>query len=181
METKQLFVKTLDDIEKRLTSRDEYEILLIAGLLRKLLLDGDSLINQVITTEKLKIEFVVNDKSAPTTPPIPVFWSIEDGIDPETSPPFLINPIKVNKENLLKRPVIQCDGKIVTVKDLIRHMAHVEGAVHPGLPKTDEEKILKELGQTLGIGGLPAGIRLLKAIARIVLKGLEPLKTKIAN
>jgi len=53
--------------------------------------------------------------------------------------------------------------------------------VHPGLPKSDQEKILKELGQTLGIGGLPVGIRILKAISRVVLKGLAPLKDKLAS
>lgn len=181
MDKSQLFIKTIEDIEERLTSHDEYEILMIAGLLRKLLLDSNPLMNQVNQEKRLKITFTVNYRGVPQTPPIPFFWSIEDGIDPDTSVPHLSNPKKVNRDDFLKIPIILFNGRIIIVKDLILHMAHVEGAIHPGMPKSDEEKVLKELGQTLGIGGLPTGIRLLKAISRVVLKGLQQLKNEIAN
>ena len=176
-----MFIKTLEDIETRLTSYDEYEILMVAGLLRKLLLDGDSLMNQVNRGKKLKITFTINDRKIPQASSDVVFWSIEDGLDPDTSVPLLCNPKEVNKDDLLKIPIILSNGKTINIKDLIQHMAHVEGAIHPGIPKSDEEKILKGLGRILGIGGLPVGIRLLKAIARVVLRGLQPLRNEVTN
>ena len=181
MDKTRLFIKTLEDIEGRLASHDEYEILMIAGLLRKLLLDSNPLMNQANQEKKIKITFRINDRGIPQTPPIPTFWSIEDGLDPETSVAHLCNPKEVNKDSLLNTPIILFNGNTITIKDLIQHMAHVEGAIHPGTPKSDEEKILKELGQTFGIGGLPAGIRLLKAISRVVLKGLQTLRLEISN
>lgn len=181
MDKSQLFIKTLEDIEKRLASHDEYEILMIAGLLRKLLLDSNPLINQVNQEKKIKITFTVNDRGIPQAPLIPIFWSIEDGLDPETSVPHLCKPKEVNKDTLLNTPIMLSNEKIITIKDLIQHMSHVEGAIHLGIPKSNEEKILKELGQVLGIGGLPAGVRLIKAISRVVLKGLQPLRVEIEN
>jgi hypothetical protein len=41
---------------------------------------------------------------------------------------------------------------------------------------SDKEKLLKELQATLFIGGVKAGLKLMTAIARIVVKGLSPLK-----
>lgn len=169
-----LFLNTLGDIESRLETSDEYEILMISGLLRKLILENDSLVNQINKERKIKIRFLINDKNPPSFMSDLSFWSIEDGIDPDSVP---FNNVKeINIEGFLQKQVMLINGQIITVKDLIKHMANVEGAVHPGLPKTDKEKLLKELGETFGIGGLPAGIRLLKAISRVILKGLQPLK-----
>ena len=50
MDASILFLKTLEDIESRLTQKDPYEILLIAGLLRKLFLDDHPLVDQVKPT-----------------------------------------------------------------------------------------------------------------------------------
>ena len=40
-----LFPHILDDLERRTTATDEYEVLMSAALLRKLLLDGEPLTN----------------------------------------------------------------------------------------------------------------------------------------
>jgi hypothetical protein len=75
-----LFLRTLDDLEARIRPGiDEYEVLLIAGLLRKLLLDDPPLIDQVNRERKLRLRFVINAR-----PPVwqlagsepPVYWSI---------------------------------------------------------------------------------------------------------
>lgn len=177
----QLFKCTLEDIEKRLESRNEYKILMISALLRKLLLDGDPLVHQINREHRMQLTFLVNDRGVPTGKLAPMFWSIEDGLDPDTSVPHLNNPVGKNLDGFLKVPVILFQGKTITVKDVILHMAHVEGAIHSGMPKSDEEKVLKYLEENLGVGGLPAGIRLLRAIARVTIKGLQPLKNGLEN
>jgi len=53
--------------------------------------------------------------------------------------------------------------------------------VHVGAPKTAKEEALASAAQLLGIGGLPAGIRLMAAIGRVVLRGLSDLREEVAN
>jgi hypothetical protein len=176
-----LFIKTLEDIEKKMESRDEYEIILISGLLRKLLLDNNPLVNQVNQSRKLKIFFIVNDRQTPIGDNSLTFWAIEDGFDPNTSVPRLTKAIEVNKDQLLKRRIMIINRQTITVLDLIKFLSHVQGGIHVGKPTSSEEVNLKEIQKYLGIGGLPAGIRSILSISRVILKGLEPLKIAITQ
>lgn len=179
MTREELFIHTLEDIERRLQSKDEYEILMIAGLLRKLLLDRESVVDIVNRKKRSKISFTVNDREPPQYPRM-TFWSVEDGFDPDTAlAPRLLKPININKDQLLARPVMIIDGHVFSVKDLILHVSNIQGSIHAGDSRTDKEKTLTKLAETIFIGGLPAGIRLLRAVARVVLKGLDPLKTRV--
>ena len=47
MDPERLFVHALDDLERRAAATDEYEVLMAAGLLRKLLMDAHPLVDQV--------------------------------------------------------------------------------------------------------------------------------------
>lgn len=175
MNRKQLFVYTLRDIEKKLTEGNPYEILMIAGLLRKLLLDGHPLADQV-NTKRLKIRFIINDRPVPEDSRL-VLWSIEDGLDPDTAVPHLRKPIEVPRDKLLSTKVLKIGNNISTVKDVLLHLAHIEGAIHAESAKNEKDKILDKFIQKWKIGGISATLRLLKAIARIVLKGLKPLES----
>lgn len=181
MDKDQLFIKTLEDVEKKMESRDGYEVLMISGLLRKLLLDDDPLIYQVNRDRKLKIFFIVNDRQPPSGDKSLVFWSVEDGFDPNTSVPHLTKPLKVNKDQLLKRQIMIINGEAVTVLDLIKFLSNVQGGVHAGRPENIKETTLQEAQKYLGIGGLPAGIRSILSISRVVVKGLEPLRVAVVN
>ena len=55
MKKEQLFIRTIEDLDNKLNSTDDYEILMIAGLLRKLLLDGGALLDQINSRIGLKI------------------------------------------------------------------------------------------------------------------------------
>lgn len=176
-----LFIKTLEDIEKKMKSKDGYEIFMISGLLRKLLLDDNPLIHQVNQNRKLKISFIVNDRQPPVGENSLVFWSMEDGFDPNTSVPHLVKPLEVNIDQLLKRQIMIINGEIITVSNLIKFLTNVQGGVHAGKPKNKKEVALHEIQKYLGIGGLPAGIRSVLSISRVVIKGLEPLRTAITK
>ena len=88
MDPNTLFLKTLEDIEFRLAQSDPYEILLIAGLLRKLFLDEHPLVDQVNRTHRAKIKFEV---TAPLNKPDKgdknSLCSVQDGLDPDTAAP----------------------------------------------------------------------------------------------
>lgn len=176
MNIENLFVNTLKDLEVKIGSNDPYEILMATALLRKLLIDENPLVDQVNKSPRLRIGFDVNDRLVPTNVSM---WFIQDGFDPETSVPHLSKPINMNKDNMLKRPVMLINGVVITVLDLIKFQSHVQGAVHSGDPRSDKEKVLKNAEETFTVGGMPGGLRSIKAIGRVVLKGLEPLKQEV--
>jgi hypothetical protein len=183
MDVDELFLRTLDDLEQRTLTNDEYEILMSALLLRKLLLDGTPLIDRVNTIQRLKIRFPMNGES-PYERAVhelkPTYWSLEDGIDPNVNqPPGLSAPISATRDQLLARRVMFVRGSWVTVRDLIDQLAHIEGAVHCSKPEDEREELLQEVARQVYVGGLPAGIRQVRSIGRVVLHGLAPLRRAV--
>jgi hypothetical protein len=72
-------------------------------------------------------------------------------------------------------------GQQVTVRDLIDQLAHIEGAVHTAAPREPREVVLKQAAQQVFVGGLPAGVRQIQSIARVVVRGLEPLREAVLS
>jgi hypothetical protein len=183
VDTESLFLRTLDDLEKRTKVTDEYEVLLAAALLRKLLLDSPPLVDQVNATHRLKLRFRINGPTAYEEMIVSdgaVFFSVEDAIDPELDhPPGLMAPINATRDQLLARRVMVVNGEQVTIHHLIDQLAHIEGAVHRSDPRERRQCVLNEAARQLFIGGLPAGIRQIQAVARVVLRGLRPLRDAV--
>lgn len=179
-----LFLATLDDLRPRVERSNvpPYEIFMAAPLLRKLLMDASPLVDQVNRERKLKIRYPINGFSAVLDTlgiPRPVFWAIQDGLDPETSPPPLTQQIEVKRDQLLARLVMIIGEHEITVRDLIDHVSHVAGAVHAGQPQHQREQALRAASRSIQIGGYPPDTRALQAVGRVVLKGLRPLSDQI--
>jgi hypothetical protein len=179
-----LFIKTLDDLAGRVTpSRDEYEVLGISSLVRKLLLDEHPLAHTVNRERRLSVRFEIN-----VTPPIwealgeepPLFWLSQDALDPETSLPRS-RIEKVTLDQFLGTMIAYVRGRRITVKDVVLHTANVVGGVHRGEPRGEEQETLTDLAGALQIGGYQPDIRALQAIGRVVLKGLEPLRNQVES
>lgn len=166
MQIDSLLLKTVSDLRGKTDSYDEYDTFMTAPLLRKLLLDGEALVDLVNRKYKLKLLFRVNDRK-PLVMKGLTFWSIQDGFDPETA--RIANPLDVTKQEMLKIKVMVKQDKMYTVHELIDYLCHVGGAVHFNSPKARGDLLpLKEVEQQI--------IRSLKAINRVVLKGLSPLE-----
>lgn len=177
-EKEHLFLKTYEDIEKRLTEEDSYGILQISALIRKLLLDDSPLVDQVNRNYKKKIIFEITQTQLYQPGiPAPDFFSVQDGLDPDTSRPGK-QKIQINRDNFFKTPILLVKGKEYSIKDIIQYEAHVMGGVHAGSPKSDKDEILKKI-ENLFVGGYRPSLRQLKAIARVVLKAIKPLKESI--
>jgi hypothetical protein len=73
------------------------------------------------------------------------------------------------------------EGLPVTVHDVIDQLAHIEGGVHTGDARTAKERALAEASRYFGIGGLPAGWRVLAAIARVVVRAVAPLRDAVVS
>jgi hypothetical protein len=182
MEPDSLFIETLADLDGRLKPAIEpYRILMSAALLRKLLLDSPSLTDQVNRTWRLKIRYTTN-VSDPVWKivggPAPVFWSIQDGLDPATAL-TAAQPADLTRDQFLARPVMVANGVEFTVRDVIAQVAHISGAVHSGSPKNPKEALLAAVSADIQVGGYDPSVRTLQAIGRIVTRGLTPLRDAI--
>lgn len=178
-----LFINTLKDLKNKLASADDYEILGISGLLRKLLIDGNPLAHQVNRQYKQKLEFEIGvdnnfDDFEKGKMSSLEFYSVQDGFDPKTSRPGKISR-KVNLDAMLRTPLMLVNGRTYTVRDIILFEANIMGGVHAGTPKSEQEEVIAKIAKEISLGGYRSSLRQLKAIGRVVLMGLSPLVDQI--
>lgn len=185
MDVDDLFIETLADLERRTTATDEYEVLMSAALLRKLLMDSTPLVDRVNQARRLRIRFRINGETPYQRAVMelgPVYWSLEDGMDPDLGqPPGVQAPQEVKREGLLARRVMRLQGEWVTVRDLVDHLCHIEGAVHSQRPENQREELLRAVAKQIYIMGLPAGVSQVRSIGRVVVRGLVPLRGAIIS
>jgi hypothetical protein len=176
-----LFLSTLHDLESRILDTDEYNVLGSSALIRKLLIDDFPLVDQVNRQYRLKLLFEISE-SNPSIPgvPEPTVWSVQDGLDPETSRPGKPRKV-VNRDQLLGTVLAVVNGKSYSLREIVLFEANIMGGVHVGSPKEEKERVLQALNSTLAIGGHRASLRQLQAVGRVVLKGLEALRAAITS
>ncbi len=173
-----LFVGTLEDIESKLSSPSEYNLIRLSALLRQLLTDSRPLINLVNRNHRLGIRFEVTVLDSRRMPdPTSLFWIEFEGIDPTVSPFRFTEQLKL--EHFLKRPILKHQSQMFTIHDLIIQVAHIDGGVHLGTPTHEIEKKLVEINSALFVSGIRATLGLLPPIARVVLRALEPLRLAV--
>lgn len=185
-----LFIETIDDIRARSTfdQTDPYTSLGIAPLLRKLYIDGGSLLGEVNRQLRCKVEFSLRpwDPNAEASrlpfsamPPERlkhIFFSQGEHIDPGLSltwPP----PRRVSLDSWLRQVVAAQGQETITIKDYIKQVANQEGGVHFGPLETRKQKVLFTLAN---IQHGPAFVpnmqyNLLRAIGRISVAAMDPL------
>jgi hypothetical protein len=82
---------------------------------------------------------------------------------------------EVNFKDFINHKVLVINGQPYSVRDVIKFASDVAGGVHHTSNPKERQKLVADYSAHFGIGGLPGGIRQLKAIARVTLKGLRPL------
>lgn len=178
MDADLLFIATLDDLDARSEpGRNEYDVLAIAALLRKLLLDSSRLLDLVNRERRIRIRYVANRRHPPTDPP-PIFWSVQDGLDPNTAL-ARSQPEELALDQLLSVTIIRIEGVDLSVHDVVDYLANVGGAVHLGQPRTPKQTALASIESTIKVGGYPPAVRSLLAVARVVSRALQPLRAAI--
>lgn len=190
MNVQQLFNGTLEELNVRISKGSEYDILLLSGLLRKLLVDGDASLIYQLKKKGESIKFRVNIREPlhrrmpnlfTSSDLITYSWLCESGLNPDIADQRReYNPQEVSLDNFLKIVVIFTKGQEITIKQLITHLANKEGGIHKQRRKFSIEEwknlLLKELSELIGISNLPAGLNTLKTIAIIVSRDLEKYK-----
>lgn len=184
MQADQLFLRTLEDLDRRTTVADEYEALLAAGLLRKLLLDESPLVHQVNRYRRERIRFRINGET-PLERIIlkdnPIFWAIGDAIDPDAfrAAPGISAPMDAKLDQFLARTVMFVRGEHLSVGDLIKQVAHIDGAVHKGKATSAREELLDEMSRFMFFRDIPATVHHVQLIGKIVVRALTPLRDAI--
>jgi hypothetical protein len=177
-----LFLRTLEDLDRRARTTDEYEALGAAALLRKLLMDDSALVHQVNRYRREKLRFRINGET-PLEQAIledkPIVWAIGDSIDPDAMPGMANSPMDAKIDQLLARTVLYAHGERLSVGDLIKQVAHIDGAVHAGKPFNPRQELIDQVSRFMTFNGLPSTVHHVQLIGRIVVRGLIPLRDVI--
>lgn len=173
-----LFVETVGDVQRRSEdpgARSRYELLGIAPLLRKLLIDGRPLLNTVRAARPEELtEFRIRQWIAP-----------EDGQHEEDLPyllrlggPELVggpeDPALPKLKQFIGARVGMVQGRHLTVREVVKYYANVEGGVHFGVPEDDMQRALNEVAPIL-LGRSTGQIEILAHLGTIVVNALTPL------
>lgn len=173
-----LFVETVADVRRRShepSARSRYELLGIAPLLRKLLIDGRTLVDTVRAGRpEVPTDFRIIPWSAP-----------EAGQDAEQleyllrlGGPELVgaqdDPALPKLQQFIGARVGLVQGRPLTVREIVKYYANVEGGVHFGVPKEKSDHVLSQMAPLL-LGRSTGQIEILAHIGMIVVDALTPL------
>ena len=178
MDRKKLFVQSFEDLKEKTDSNNEYHILKSSGLVRAFFLDSPNLVDTVNREFRQRLQFVYSDSSQGYAAVLismnPDHWAELDGFYPGTQITQAVN-VTTGRDSMFSQIVLINSGETLTVKDVIKYVANVMGGVHPGNPKENDakEQAFSEIASLYG--GLPAAIKQLQSINRVILEGLEPL------
>lgn len=173
-----LFVETVDDVRRRSEgpdARSRYKLLGIAPLLRKLLIDGSPLLNTVrAVRQEVPTAFRIRQWSDPEEP--------QHGEDL----PYLIrlggpelvggpgDPALSKLKQFIGARVGMVQGRPLTVREVVKYYANVEGGVHFGVPEENTQRILSQVAPLL-LGRSTGHIEILAHLGTIVVDALTPL------
>jgi hypothetical protein len=180
MDADQLFLHTLRElVDRTKVGAGEYDVLMSALPLRKLLLDPP-MIHQINRLRHERVVFRIADNGAYEAAVIedqPIFWAAYEAISPRLGPHGTSK--EVDLKQLLATRVMRASDVDVTVRDVISQVANVEGAVHLGEPKDEKQRLLHEVNVQFRVGGLDGVTRTLLGIAEVVGDGLVPLTRRV--
>lgn len=178
----ELFLFTLEDLKERAElGKGEYDALIMASLLRKLLLDEIPLAHAVNRERREHIRFRVTD----LTPPRGVeSWAFDDVFHPSGAWPEH-TMVDLTLKQFLNRTAVVAFAECVSVRELIKFLAHNYGAVHAFPADTAKTRALRDEAWgarvTTPKGQYSGPVYSLVAVARVVLDGLQSLRARVES
>ena len=188
----ELFIESLADLRDRISKPSRYDNLKASAILRQLLVDDHPLLHLVNREYHHKTHF--RTRQLEHIEPLKV-------IDGQVQPGMIINIEKIvplenePEENLEQLTIDQFLGKrcliynqyLYNVIDIIKINANIQGGVHAGAPKENNEHAAIELANLSILIGFNNGTLvsiitgLIHPVAQIVIKSLEPIENLINN
>ncbi len=172
-EVELFFLSTIVDIQNKIESNADYDMIRAAGLLRQIFLDGsNSLLSKI--KGQASVHFTITDN----TDPLP----LEPKLTISSLFPHNYKAVKkrdVNIDEFLCEPCYISEDKIITVKDIIKACANGKGGIHHGEIKSgkrmEEEKFVLEFDNETTVLGKEPSILQLRDICDISMIALAPL------
>lgn len=181
MDLERLLIRSLDDLHRSINSKDEYEVLRAAAIIRQLFLDGDkSLFVKVNRKYRRKLAFEVVDQKPPNVlgVPQPEIWCAIDTLDPRKVSRRYPRITK-NRKQFFQTVVAIVGGHEYTIRDLVKFVANVMGGVHAGEPQDAKEEVLAKLGELYLFSNLSVPLLYVRSIGRIILESLRETKYEV--
>lgn len=173
MHDDELFLRTIEDLSKKINLGTEYDWLMASALVRKLLVDGHPLAGQVNRAYGLKLRFEVPDVTGAVDEHTIVFM-VGDGL-------LGALPTRtVNRDGFLAAPFIYVRPRWFTVHEVVDTVAQALGGVHLGAPKAGSEQDLSALNASLQVLGGGAAVAQIRGIGHMTIVGLKPLAAAVA-
>ena len=174
-----LFLRTLEKLHESVTTRDPITALDASLHIRKLLIDGHPLVDQVNRMRGFKLVFQVTEPLDPGWPAGLIQKSLMDGIDPDTCPPH-VPRLAVNRDGLLSYLIHKSAGHNFTIREIVLFEANIMGAVHADAPREEKLKALQRMNEFIGDTSDRASLYQLRGVGRVILKGLDELRQAVA-
>ncbi len=171
------FCLRIEELRTLVQSHDERDLLRISATLRLLLLDG--LMHKANRRLRLDIKFTTTDYQMPTNAGVLV-WSVQYGIYPPLAHSGR-QPLTLNLDQFLAKPIAKFNEIIVTVKDAIRFEANVQGGVHVGNVDLHNPNEVAMDSSMLTVGGYRPTLTQLVPIGLVVSNALDPLYNAILS
>jgi hypothetical protein len=176
-------LEVLVDLRDKVETNTQYTLIKASGLLRQLFLEGDCLVDQANRNHKIKLNFVTNKGGEHGRIPIiqnGIIWEpilVVNFVDPKERRDHTVNN---NLQKFLMFEIFYFEGKAYTVKEVIRLGANILGGVHFSSKKNVDELSAKRLNNMVTTADKTTAVaHSLSQIARVTIKGLEPLEKKI--
>jgi hypothetical protein len=173
-----LFLLRIDQLRAVLKEPTATNLFDSSAKLRQLLLDEQPLIHQANRRLRTKFVFTVCE---PWRLPDEfrdglVHFQVGDGISPRLSP----GPTKeLNLDGFLKEFVLEHREHSVSVRDLIKYVAHYAGAVHKGEPDSPQTEALEHAAMTIHTFGMPSVLSSLRGVVDVVEVACDPLYRRL--
>lgn len=170
-----ILIRTLPDLRSRITSHDDYDRLGIAHLMRRMLLDARPVVH--LARRRLDIPAPMFD----FTPYNHASSRLPEGLPLYVSGGFAEPKLRGDLAAFLAAPIGHFRGDAVSVRMLLRYVAHVDGGVHLGRPSDAFEEYLQDGLANFQIMARVMLLNTLADIAEVALRALRPISERLVT
>jgi hypothetical protein len=183
MEREDLFLRDFEELGECVSSADPYVLLRAAAIVRRLLLDGgNSLVEQLNRKHKLKLRYRISVPPPwPAELPKPAMMFLPDGLYPTDPMLPLWTTSDCTRDEFLATRVVEHDGDVVSVQELVKFLANVAGGVHAGQNVEGKEEKLLLLNKNFQIADVPIIAYHMRGVGMVVRAGVLPLLRKVVE
>ncbi|MDO7885711.1 hypothetical protein Q5H89_10075 [Hymenobacter sp. CA2-7] len=162
------------ELQERVERFDPYDMIRASSLLRQMFLDGGGIAPAIAKRYNVKLLFsIINFPDFGKCNEDYVFEYVQLAPNPRLNHRL----ISVDLNQFFRTPCIATQERVITVREIILMVAHVNGGVHLGQPKNKnpEQVDLLAIDKIFSLGGVPTTLHCLLALTKVVLEALSPI------